>query len=348
METHCLEDKEGLYLALGGGAARGLAHLGVLKALEEKKVPIRGICGTSMGALVGANYALAPRADSVINDFSAYVNSSHFNRVRYNFMKEAERRNREKAPFRQMLSQGVLLGRSFRMGSIVSFSEYQSEIQALCPNKTFTDLALPFFATGVDLTNTKEVLFNGGFIRSAIMASAAIPGVFPAVQQDQTIYVDGGWMNRIPVNPLLAMGARHVLAVDVSDNPRPEINPRRGWSILNQANRATMIRLSEIQSEHASIFWELPVEHLSWADFAEIEQAVEIGYRFGLEHIDEVWDVLKPAPKPSLWRRWIHGESQDRKKVPITTSFEIREIWDVAEADLNSGNSVKPTETATP
>lgn len=332
-----LNPEDGLYLALGGGAARGFAHLGALIALEKAGIPIAGICGTSMGALIGACYALQPKAETTASDFINYIRGSHFNKVRYTFMKKVEKQEGRKNSIRERLRQGFLFGKSFATGGVISFENFQSEINALVPAKTFTDLKIPFFATAVDLTQTKEVVFSDGFLRSAVQASAAIPGAFPAVAAGDSVYVDGGWMNRVPVNPLLAFGARHVLALDVSDSEPPsELNTKRGFVVLNQANRATRERLHEIQIERASIVWDMPVNEIHWADFVSIERIIEIGMQYAEEHMHEIYALLAPKPKPPWYQRLARKYAGYEEKPPKYT-FDVRTIYDIHRADWVAG-----------
>ena len=332
--------KEGVYLALGGGAARGLAHLGVLRAFEKHNIPIAGICGTSMGAVIGAGYALAPDADLLIHDFIDYIKSAHYNRARYAFMRAAQKRQKEakKNNFVQLLESGFLLGRSLTTGSVISFENFQGEINALVPNKTFKDAKIPFFAVAVDLSQWKEVVFDQGLIRSAVLASAAIPGAFPPVCTSKTIYVDGGWMNKVPVNPLWAMGAEKIVAVDVFYKEPGELNAKRGYSLLTQANNAAELRLLQLQMERAAVVWRPPVKDLHWAEFTQVELAAEIGMKYAESNIDEVKRLLDLPPKPKWWvslaQRMIPPKPREVMRFP----FEIRGIWDVTSAEEMNGD----------
>lgn len=333
-ETPQLNPNVGIYLALGGGAARGFAHLGILQALEEAKIPIAGICGTSAGALVGACYALNPNADAVATDFINYIRSNHFDNVRYSFMKQPSKSDSATSTLRKRLHMGFLYGLSFTKGAVISFDDFRQEIYALVPHRSFKDLKIPFYATTVDLSATREVVIADGFVRSAVLASVAIPGVFPAVQGGNAIYVDGGWMNRIPVNPLLAFGARRTLAVDVSDSePPPDINPRRGLSILNLANKAARERLNEIQIANADLHWRPPVNGIHWADFVSIEKTIEIGRKYAEDNMDQIHELLEKPIRPPKWRQWLRKLAKvEEPNYPIT--FDVRSLWDVSQADV--------------
>ncbi len=330
-----LKDRKGVHLALGGGAARSLAHLGVIKALQENGIPIASISGTSMGAIVGAAYALAPDVNHVLQDFADYLNSKQFNHSRYAFLRKVHRGDRlsGKTNLRQRLSQGYLLGRSLTTGAIIPFEEFEAEVKALIPAKTFYDTKIPFFAVSLDLNHAKEVVFDQGYLRSALLASSAIPGILPPVKSGETIYVDGGWINKIPVLPLLAFGAPHVIAVDVSDLDGPGLNPKRGLSIMSQTYRAGQIRLQELQTERANLYWRPPLGSIHWAEFTEMEHTVEIGYRYAQEHMEDVFRLLAPRPRLSRWRGFLFKLAGWRPPEPrLHNGFEVRAIWEAVMA----------------
>lgn len=328
---------QGIHLALGGGSARGLAHLGILKALKESQIPIASVAGTSMGALVGASFALLGDADEVVQHFKEHVRSEQFNHTRYNFLKQITRRNREDRGFNfsRGLKKGYLLSQSYTKGSIISYDEYTREIFALIPDKSFKATKYPFLATSVDLMQTREVVFNKGYLRSAVMASAAIPGLFPAIVSGETLYIDGGWMNKIPVTPLLHQGARNILAVNVSDNEVPDLNPKRGTHLMRMADMASQVRLQELQLKHAPCLWDVDVSSLDLMDFDQVDKAMEIGYQHAMSSMGSVKRMLEtPAAKQSLRKRICRllcpKESQTQ---PMHFDLDIRGIWDVTSIE---------------
>lgn len=332
-----LANREGIHIALGGGSAKGLAHMGILKALQDHQVPIASIAGTSMGSLVGASFALLGNADLVIQHFQEHVQSEQFNKARYAFLKEVTKRNREDRGFNfgLGLKRGFLISRSYTKGSIISFEEYVREVNALIPDKTFKATKLPFYVTSVDLLKSQEVVFNEGYLRSAVMASAAIPGLFPAVCQQDTIYIDGGWMNKIPVSPLLNLGAKKILAIQVSDTPAPHLNPRRGTHLMRMADMASQKRLEELQIQDATLLWDPDLSELNLMDFDQVDRAVEVGYEFAEAHIDEVKAICAPEKPPSIRERICRRlcPCPVAKGIPVQ-SFEWRGIWDVGPMEI--------------
>ena len=323
--------KPGLHLALGGGAARGFTHLGIIKVLQKYDIPIAGICGTSMGAVIGASFAFNPNAEQVISYMVDYIKSTHFGKARYAFMQKVKK---DRESLRDRLKHSLLVGRSIATGSVISFLDFKSEIESLIPARAFTETRIPFYAVSCDLTQMKEIVFNRGLLRSAVMASAAIPGVFPAVKAGSSIYIDGGWVNKIPVRPLMTFGAEHVLAVDVSDYPMPSINPKRGFYVKAQADITTQFKLQELQTEHASLLWRPPVKSLHWAEFTQIERAVELGINYAEDHIHEIQELLKKPPPLSLWQRISQKiVPPPPRNLPFKPSFEIRGIWEIEPAE---------------
>lgn len=346
-----LENKEGLFLALGGGAARGLAHLGMLRVFQNHQIPIAAIAGTSMGALVGACYALTPNADSVIQDFVEHVGSDVFNRERYQFMRQAMIEEDEtqvvKNVWNRVFRRYYLYSQAMTRHSLIPFEAYCDEVHSLLPDRGFNQTKIPFFAVSCDLNSVREVVFYKGLLRSAVMASAAIPGVFPAVRSRGGFYVDGCWVNKTPITPLKVLGAKPVLGINVSDQPMPEMNTKRGLSVLRSANAASIVRLQELQVRHADLMWEPDVRALNLMDFPEVEQAVEIGERFAANQIDSVKRLLD-RPKQSLFQRfkasskekllnWLQPPSNEPM---FPSTFEWRGIWEVEESQIEEAPKV--------
>lgn len=328
---------KGLHLALGGGAARGLAHVGVLKALQTHQVPIASICGTSIGALIGAVFALNPDAQFVERYVRDFLQSDAFHRARFSFIKAAHEARKKEGlfSFRYLFHHGVLLRRTMAHGSMIPFDEFQDQVAQLVPDKKFADTKIPFFVLSVDLSHRKEVVFDSGALRSAVMASSAIPGVFPSIRSNGTVYVDGGWMNKVPVRPLLAMGGKCVLGIDVADDPPPEIHPRRGLSLVFQAYAASSYRLQQLQNDPRALMWRPQIRDRHWSDFTQMETAVSIGEECATARIAEVWDMLENAAKrPTLRRRFVRWICSRGANQQQCIPFELREIHGIDAVDF--------------
>ncbi|WP_230859622.1 patatin-like phospholipase family protein [Actinoplanes aureus] len=180
-------------LALGGGAVRGAAHIGVLDVLDRAGLEPAVITGTSAGALVGALYA-AGRTPSEIGKLAQTLRWARLIRP---------------ARTRKAL---------FETAKLAAF------LDSAVGGMRFDELARPFAAVACDLTTGDEVVMREGSVGSAVLASAAIPGVFPPVDRDGHLLVDGGLVNMVPARLARQMGADIVVAVDVS-GPLPRRPP---------------------------------------------------------------------------------------------------------------------------
>jgi NTE family protein len=205
-------------LALGGGAARGLAHIGVLQWLVEHRVPVDFIAGTSMGGLVGGAYA----AGMTPADMRALMRATDWDAVLLPdspFTDKPFRRKQDRRAFPARLElglrHGVSLPRAISPGQGVSFLLDRMTI-AYWDVERFDELPTPFRCLALDLRTAREVVLSDGSLSLAMRATMAIPGVFAPVAVGDRLLVDGGAVNNVPGDVVRDMGADIVIAVDVS------------------------------------------------------------------------------------------------------------------------------------
>jgi NTE family protein len=183
--------KPRIALVLGGGAARGFAHVGVIRELEQEKIPIDLVIGTSVGSLIGAIYA-------------ADLDSFDLEWTAFKLQKD------------DLLDYGVL---SAVMGMGLARGDKLEEfVKSRVKVANIEDLKIPFAAVATDLNWGTEVVLDRGSVARAVRASSAIPGVFQPVQHMGKILVDGGVVDNIPISVARAQGADIVVAVDISEN----------------------------------------------------------------------------------------------------------------------------------
>ena len=174
-------------LALGGGGARGIAHLGVWQRLQELGIPIHCIAGTSIGAIAGAVIA-AGRVDEAL----AWCEMSSW----------------KKLP--------ELLFDFPTMKALIAGRSVEKKLRQIIATEGFADLAVPFAAVATDLNTGEAVVMQDGDLISAVRASMSIPGVFSPIERDGRVLVDGQFVNPVPVSVCRALGADVVIAVDVN------------------------------------------------------------------------------------------------------------------------------------
>lgn len=179
-----------LGLALGGGGVRGLAHIGVLKALEGAQIPVDIIAGTSMGGVIGGQFAAGRPARAILEESRRMASITNLARVvEWRFGRR-----------------GLIRGRQL--------ADYFDQL--LGPVTTFADLAIPLALTATDLRSGEEVVLNSGPVGIAMRASMALPGILDPVVIGDRLLVDGGLRNNVPADVARHMGADVILAVDVS------------------------------------------------------------------------------------------------------------------------------------
>lgn len=183
-----------LGIALGGGAAKGLAHIGVLKVLDDIGLKPDVITGTSMGSLIGAMYAAGRKPDE-IEDIAKSIDK-----------KEALK-----------LFSITLNGAGFIDGRKIT-----QLLSTIIKTKNIEDMPIPFGCTACNIINGKEILFTKGNVIESVRSSISIPGIFSPVEKDGHALVDGGLVNPVPVDLAREMGADIVIAVNVLNVPKTE------------------------------------------------------------------------------------------------------------------------------
>jgi NTE family protein len=215
-------------VALGGGGAKGAAHIGVLKYIEEMGIPIDYVAGTSMGSIIGGLYAVGYSPDELAvlianMNWSAYVGNS-INRSAMS----PEMRQRNSTMFMNIpfSLEGLLKNKSKSISSYLPSAYVNNTalinlFNDLCigyqEDINFNELPIPFACVATDIATGKEVVIRHGSVPTAMRASMAIPGVFSPVMMDGKVLVDGGLVNNFPADVLRNMGADIIIGVEVSD-----------------------------------------------------------------------------------------------------------------------------------
>ena len=237
--------KKKVALALGGGSARGVAHIGVLKVLEREKIPIDMIVGTSMGAMIGAAYA-------------AGIPTSAMEALAYPFTI-----NRLLDP--TIPTMGLLAG-----------EKLEGVIRELIDNRSFADCKIPFAAVTTNIETGEEVILQSGDMVKAIRASSSWPGIVNPVKIDGKLLVDGGIKNSVPANIARSLGADYVIAVDVGfcikEGPVKNI-----FQMILQAFQITGEELNKHQSIHADFVIKVDLGHIDQVAFDRGREAVQKG-----------------------------------------------------------------------
>jgi len=288
-------------LALGGGAARGLSHIGVLKVLEENEIPVDLIVGTSVGALVGGVYATTRNAAATEERFRNFIFSKQFKRAKFDFLKES----RQAHPgllynFVSLIRKGIFYSFSMAKMSWISAEHFEHNINGILADVRIDETKIPFAAVATDINRGEEVVLNEGSLRQIVSASSAVPGLLPPVQIDGRLLIDGGWISKVPVIPALRLGASMVIGVDVSKEIEDTTGYRSGLNIMVRANAVKAEALKEMQCRFADVLIEPDVDHVHWADFSAIVECIALGDEAARRKIGEIRRQMKLARWSSL------------------------------------------------
>jgi len=236
----------GIGLALGGGFARGLAHIGVLKVLEEEKIPINFVAGTSVGALIGAVYA-AGADPKEMGEFAAQVRFRDFARWTVS-----------------------------RLG-FANNDRMTGMLQRCLKVKTFEELRVPLAVIATDFATGEAVVFRSGELIGPVRASCAYPGMFLPVTLNGRTLVDGMLAYSVPTTPLRQMGAQRVLAVYLKANWANSAPPRSVFDVIGQCFSIAQTRMSSLWQVDADIVLEPEVQDFAYDAFDRAPALVRAG-----------------------------------------------------------------------
>jgi NTE family protein len=264
-------------LALGGGGVRGLAHVGVLKVFEREGIPLDLIVGTSMGALIGATYAVSGQ--------SLAVERKMLELAARDKVAEVESLAGESAPEeKKMIIEGLvtfvkellLWNLKGIKRQIIDDSGIKPLIRESVGELDFNQTKIPFASVACDLQTGEEVIINKGSMLEAIMASSAVPGVFGPVNFEGRVLIDGGTVSGVPIDACRKLGADFVIAVNVE----PEVfhdKFKNGMDIFFQSDIIRMHELLRLKLKQADFIVNPEVNNFSWAAFSKTKICIYEG-----------------------------------------------------------------------
>lgn len=292
-------------LVLGGGGARGLAHIGVLQSLQAYDIPIDIIVGSSMGAVIGAIFAQHPDADFVEKKYRDFLASDQFSTMGgTRFRKENKY---EPEDLLQQLSREikrrVVINMAAHRKSLLRPERLKVPVENLIEPGRIEDTAIPFACSAVDITSGEEVVFRSGDIHHAVSASAAIPGFFPPVSSGGHQLVDGSVINNFPIDTAREMGADVVIASNVSATFEPE-EVNNVVDIIIRSNAAASAKINRQALKNAEIVLTPPIGKVNWSDFEQVDFLIEKGKLEAQRSIEDIRRIVKK--RSSLIGHWDH------------------------------------------
>lgn len=243
-------------LALGGGAAKGFAHIGVIKVLEANGLTPDMVAGTSAGSIVGALYASGMSPQALQKNAVA-------------------------------LDENTISDLQWSTGGLIKGQKLQDYVNSQVQHQPLEKLGKPFVAVATRLEDGQRIVFARGNTGQAVRASSSIPGVFEPVQIAKQHYVDGGVVSPVPVEATRELGADIVIAVDISDRPRGQ-KPNNLLDTMGQSITIMGHKLGQIELAQADVTIRPEVLDIGPSDFTQRAQAIAEGEKAALAAIPEI------------------------------------------------------------
>jgi NTE family protein len=272
------KEKVRVGVVLSGGGAKGMAHIGALKVIEEAGVEVDYIGGTSMGAIVGALYAAGYSAielDSIFRaiDFTNLIQDNLPRDAKTFYEKEDSERYAITLPFNNFK---VSVPPAYSGGQNI-YNELVRLLYHVRDAKDFSELPIPFLCVATNAETGEEVLLNKGYLPEAVMASGALPSLFEPTTVDDRILIDGGVVNNYPIDEVRNMGADIIIGVDVQHGLSDREELLSATEILLQINNFRTVKDMGKKSERTDIYIKPEMGNYSVIDFNEREDIIDNG-----------------------------------------------------------------------
>jgi NTE family protein len=248
-------------LALGSGGARGLAHIGVIKVLEEEKIPIHCIAGSSIGSLIGAFYA-SGMSPEMMKKLALHLKKKHW------------------------------LDLTVPKMGFVAGIKIKEMVRILTKGKGIEELSLPLSIVATDLVNGERVVFTRGPIAEAVRASISIPGIFVPEEIDGRLLIDGGVIDRVPIQALKEMGVDVIIGVDVGISNEPA---KIGsiFDVIAQTIDIMEREMFRMGLNSADVLIQPNVGQHSSISFTQIEELILAGEQAARENLTSITEAIQ-------------------------------------------------------
>lgn len=276
-------------LSLGAGGARGWAHLGVLQALAEKGIRIDLVNGASIGAVVGAAYALyqdTGKMFSLAKRAIDAVNVNYFNIFRY---------SSDGPSFLNNILLNAICDVAALRRFLISHKNNARALEILFGDYEFNDTKIPFSSVATDLVSRRLVSIRKGRLVDGILPSISIPGIFPPVEVGDYLLVDGGVLANVPVRELRQNGAEFVIAVRLIDKTKPKF--RNGFELLAYVDSLKFDEVNKRELASADFVIDVDTTGLDGGKFDSYEAAISIGHLEARKRLPELMERLNHVLK---------------------------------------------------
>jgi len=335
-----LKTRPRIAVALEGGGALGLAHIGVLKWFEEHHIPVDYIAGTSMGGLVGGLYATGKSAD----DLKIIVQRADWSLLLAGGTPYQDLSFRRKEDARDVpntiqigLKNGPTLPPGLNSGEQINLLIDRHTL-AYSELPSFSDLPIPFRCVSTELVSGKPYIFQDGSLSDALRATISIPGVFDPVRHGDQIFVDGGLVNNLPTDVARNMGAAVVIAIHLQISKTVAKEIQSAFSVLGRSVELVIAETEIRGMAGADLIVSANVEDFDSTDYQKSSALIQRGYDAAAEKAQ----ILKPyALDDPEWAEY-QRQIQSRRRSAIGTPQFVRVEGVSLENDRNIQNFLRP------
>jgi NTE family protein len=302
LDDSAIEDVK-VGLVLSGGGAKGLAHIGALKIIEDAGVRIDYIGGTSMGAIIGGLYASGYRAaelDSIFRtvDFDVFIQDQLPRNAKTFYEREDSEKYAITLPFDKFkigLPKGLSKGQNF-YNQFSRFTAHVSEI------RDFNNLSIPFFCMTTNIETGEQILLDKGYLPEAVAASGALPSVFNPIELDGVLMTDGGVVNNYPIKEIKEKGAEIVIGIDVQDSLMSKDQLTSVTNIMRQINNFRTYEAMKNKVSETDLYIKPSITDFSVISFDQADKIIANGEKATFANYDKLKAIAmrqKSQPKRS-------------------------------------------------
>jgi len=262
---------EGLGLALGGGAVKGFFHLGFLRVLDKEKIPIKTICGTSMGAIVGGLYCLNRNIKRVEEILLGGLEERGFSQLD----KPEEKRS------------------YFNFKAYFDMKNIMVDMRRSLPLQEIKTTKIPFAAIACDINTGERVIINEGPLRDALSASSNIPGILPPFKMGGKLLVDGIVADNVPVKEARDLGADKIIGIVVTPHAFFKDAPKGSLDVILRSFFLMASAISKGSAEEADHIITPDLDVIPYADFRYAKLCADIGEKIAVKNLEVIKKMIK-------------------------------------------------------
>ena len=303
---------QGLTLALGGGGARGFAHVGVLEVLHKHRVPISTIVGTSAGAVAGGGYALGHHPRLMRRRVMEFAESPLANHPKLRALVSQDQEISWRSlgdRLARFINHGKMVKALLLEASVMGEGYFKDVVDFFLPKARMEYLKIRFIAAATDMLTGQPVALAQGDLRKAVLASSSVPGIAPPVVIGERHLADGGVACLVPVELALEHAGARVMAVGVDREIEAAAPPTHALDAYLRAGDIMLARMGELMLSQAHLAIRPEVGHIHWLDFVRAREIMDLGVEAAEKAMPQIEKLSRRPTLRDRMRCWLNREA---------------------------------------